>query len=154
MSEEREDQAAPVVEIRPTLRFIRLGYAVAGGLLLAALVWWATDKGNPYPVIVALLVLLWPASRHLKRQRVRCRLEGGHLRYQAGLVSTTVKTIPINKIQDVTVRRSLTQRLWGVGTLRIESAGQSSALEIANVDDPEQAAKKILEAQSASSAQP
>ena len=83
-------------------------------------------------------------ARHLERQRIRCRLEGGHLRYEHGIFSTTVKTIPVANIQDVTVRRTLTQRLWGVGDLRIETAGPSSALEIAGVDHPQQIAEKIL----------
>ena len=134
------------LEIRPTMRFIRVGYAAVGLLLIAAIVWWSTRQDNLSlaGVAAAALLFLWPMSRHLENQRIRCRLEGGQLRYEYGILSTTVKTIPVSGIQDVTVRRTLTQRLWGVGNLRIETAGQASALEIANIEDPQKVADTIL----------
>jgi len=138
------------LEIRPTLRFILLGYAAAGAVELAALVWWLLrpDALSMVVWIAASALLLWPLARHLERQRIRCALQGGHLRYQYGIFSTTVKTIPVAKIQDVTVKRSLMQRIWGVGNLRIETAGQASALEIPNVENPARTAEKILAASS------
>ena len=134
------------MEIRPTMRFIKLGYIVTGALLVAALVWWRMQQDNLSlaAVAVSAALLLWPITRHTKRQRIIVRVEGDHLRYQQGLVSTTVKTIPIAGIQDVTVRRSLGQKIWGVGNLRIETAGQSSALEIDNINDPQKVADLIL----------
>ena len=138
----------PELEIRPTMRFIRVGYVAVGVVLIAAIVWWSTTQDNLSlaGVAAAALLFLWPISRHLERQRIRCRLESGQLRYEYGLLSTTVKTIPVAGIQDVTVRRTLMQRLWGVGNLRIETAGQASALEIANIEDPQTIADAILAA--------
>lgn len=135
------------MEIRPTMRFIKVGYVITGLLLVAALVWWRMQPDNNLTlaaVAVSAALLLWPVSRHVKRQRICCRLEGDHLRYECGLVSTTVKTIPVAGIQDVTVRRSFIQRIWGVGNLRIETAGQASALEIDNINDPQKVADLIL----------
>jgi len=136
------------LEIRPTMRFIRLGYATVAALLGAALVWWANrqDAASLAAVAAAAVLLAWPMARHVQRQRIRCRVAGGQLRYEEGLLSTTTKTIPVAGIQDVTVRRSLGQRIWGVGNLRIETAGHASALEISNVEDPQGWADKILEA--------
>lgn len=135
------------LEIRPTMRYIKAGYIVVGALLVAALIWWRMDPDNGFSlaaVVAAAALLLWPITRHVKRQRVCCRLEGAHLRYEYGLLSSTVKTIPVAGIQDVTVHRSFGQRLWGVGNLRIETAGQSSALEIDNINDPQKVADFIL----------
>lgn len=134
------------LEIRPTMRFIRLGYLAIGVLLVAAVAWWVNrqDTLSLAAVAAATLLLLWPAIRHLNRQRICCRLEGDHLRYESGIFTTTVKTLQVSKIQDVTVRRTLTQRMWGIGDLRIETAGQSSALGIRNVEDPQKCAERIL----------
>jgi uncharacterized membrane protein YdbT with pleckstrin-like domain len=135
------------LEIRPTMRYIKVGYIIVAALLIAALIWWRSDPDNQWTlaaVIAAAVLLLWPITRHIKRQRVSCRLEGSNLRYSYGLVSTMVKTIPIAAIQDVTVRRSAGQRLWGVGNLRIETAGQASALEIDNIESPQKTADFIL----------
>lgn len=134
------------LEIRPTMRFIAAGYALAGVLFLAALAWWIAqrDAASEAVLLGSAALLLWPAARHLQRQRTRCSLQNGQLRFESGLFTTTVKSIPVANIQDVTVRRTLNQRIWGVGDLLIESAGKSSALEIVNVDDPQKCAERIL----------
>ena len=145
------------LEIRPTMRFILAGYAATFVLLLGALAWWNMNQQDPAylgVVGVALLLLLWPASKHLHRQRIRCRLQGDQLRFEEGLISTSVKTLPVSRIQDVTVRRSVFQRIFGTGDLRIETAGQSSALEIHNIDNPQAAADRILSAAAPSKRQP
>ncbi len=136
------------LEIRPTMRFVSLTYGLVLLLLAAAVVWWVIQQDNLSlaGVAVAALLLLWPASKHLERQRTRCRLEGDHLRYEYGILSTTTKTIPMAKIQDVTVRRTVGQRVWGVGDLRIETAGAASALEIHDVENPEGVAQQVLAA--------
>lgn len=133
------------IEIRPTMRFIHLGYAAVAILLVASLVWWATSQDSRVLVAVAAaaLLLLWPISKHIKRQRTCWKLENGQLRYESGVFSSTVKTIQLAKVQDVTVRRSFGQKMWGIGDLRIETAGQSSALEVSNVEKPQECADQI-----------
>ena len=132
--------------IRPTMRFIRLGYLAVVVLLAGAVVWWRIERDtlSLVAIIVGALLLPWPVSRHIKRQRTCWRLLGGQLRYESGVFTTTVKTIPLANIQDVTVRRKVSQRMWGIGDLRIETAGQSSALEISNVENPDKCAQTIL----------
>ena len=134
------------LEIRPTMRLITLGYITTDALLVAAIVWWVNrrDDVSLAAVVAAALLLLWPVVRHIKRQRVRCRLQEGQLRYEYGLFTTSVKSLPLANIQDVTVRRTPMQRMWGIGDLRIETAGKSGALEINNVDDPQKSADTIL----------
>ena len=136
------------LEIRPTMKFVLLRYALVGTLELAAAVWWVAGGGQTAIVALAAAILLnaWPLTRHLERQRVVCRLGGGQLRYEYGIFSTTVKTIPAAKIQDVTIQRSFLQRLCGVGNLQIQSAAETTGIQIVNVDDPEPAAQNILAA--------
>jgi uncharacterized membrane protein YdbT with pleckstrin-like domain len=145
------------LEIRPTMKFILVGYAVTIVLVLGALAWWNANQRDPAylgVVGVAMLLLLWPASKHLQRQRIRCRLDGDQFRYEVGLISTSVKTLLMSRIQDVTVRRSVVQRMFGIGDLRIETAGQSSALEIDNIDNPQAVADRILSAAAPSKGRP
>jgi len=139
------------LEIRPTMRFIFIRYAIACLLLITAVTWWSMNRENPSlaNVSFALLIgaaalMLWPISQHLKRQRIRCRLDGAQLRFESGLITTTVKSLPVENIQDVTVRRTMVQRMFGVGDLRIETAGKGSALEIGSVEDPQRLADAIL----------
>ena len=132
------------LEIRPTMRFIWAGYVLALLALASAVAWWISRQDT---LSLAVVILdLWPLERHLNRQRTVWRLEADHLRYEHGLLTTTVKTIPLANIQDATVRRRLSQRLWGVGDLRVETAGQASAIEIFNVENAQQAADQILAA--------
>jgi len=136
------------LEIRPTLRFVVLGYLAVTALLVAAIAWWYLE-GTPVTqaaVAVAALLYIWPAIRHVQRRRIRCRLDGSNLRYEEGLLSTTARTIPVANIQDVTVRCGILQRIWGLGDIRIETAGDSASVEIDNVANPQPLAERILAA--------
>ncbi|OHE75815.1 MAG: hypothetical protein A2107_00315 [Verrucomicrobia bacterium GWF2_62_7] len=52
----------------------------------------------------------------------------------------------MSKVQNVRVQRSLVDRLWGVGTIVIETASESGRLVMQHVDRPTWVADKILEA--------
>ncbi len=135
--------------IRPTMKFIRLGYIVVLVLVLAAVVAVVSDavKGLPawVPVVVAAL-LLWPASRHLRQRFTSIRIATDKLRYESGFFSKTTRTIQLPKVQDVRVDQTLGQRLAGVGNLSIETAGETSRLMIGNIDDPQAVADHIIDA--------
>ncbi len=137
------------LEIRPTMKFVGLRYMIVALVELGAAVWWISRDGDVLSLVVliaAFALNIWPVAKHIERQRSRCRLEGGHLRYEHGIFTTTVKTMPVAKIQDVTVTRTLNQRIWGVGNLQIQTAGETSNVEIPNVDDAEAVGHQILEA--------
>lgn len=130
--------------IRPTFKFIQLGYVLTAlvALGIGAGVYWQT--GTAYGA-VAILLMLWPLSRHVRRQLTRITIEGDKLRYELGLLSKTTRTIQLSKVQDVTVRQTLGQRLTGVGDLSFETAGETSRLTIDNIDKPQEIADKIME---------
>jgi uncharacterized membrane protein YdbT with pleckstrin-like domain len=91
-----------------------------------------------------LVAFLPPLRMHLRRRTITMRLHEGHLTIESGFLSRTRRTVDMAKIQDVTVSQTLGQRLMGVGDLRLESAGESGAMGIANVDGPRQIADTIL----------
>jgi len=90
------------------------------------------------------LVLLWPAARWLRRQATRTVVTGDRLRYETGLAAKSTRTIQLSKFQDVRVEQRLMQRVFNVGDLSIETAGEASRLTLANVDDPHKLADEIM----------
>jgi membrane protein YdbS with pleckstrin-like domain len=94
---------------------------------------------------ILLILLLPPIRMHLKRRIITLRLHDEHLTLETGFLSRTRRTVDMAKIQDVTVRQSLGQRLLGVGDLMLESAGESGRITIANLDSPRGIADEILE---------
>ncbi|MFB3826406.1 MAG: PH domain-containing protein [Bryobacteraceae bacterium] len=132
--------------IRPTFKFIRLGYALAGLVVLAAVVAWATVLPQAWWLpIAAAALLLWPLQKHIKRNLTSITIAGDKLRYETGLLSKTTRTIQLSKVQDVRVDQNLGQRILGVGNLSIETAGETSRLTIANIDAPQRAADHIVD---------
>jgi uncharacterized membrane protein YdbT with pleckstrin-like domain len=134
--------------IRPTMKFIRAGYLAVLAIFAAALVVYLTHRDTDLWIlpVAAGLLLLWPAARHVRRQTSRATLAGDRLRYETGLASKSTRTLQLSKVQDVRVDQSLAQRIFGVGSISIETAGESSRLTIHNIDAPQRAADLIMDA--------
>jgi putative membrane protein len=132
--------------IRPSMKQIKLWYAVAVLVIVAAVVVQAkylTPKDQPpwLPVVAVLIVLI-----HIQRQTIKVTLTGDKLRYESGLLSKTTRNIQLSKVQDVRVDQSLGQRMMGVGDISIETSGESSRLEVDNIDQPQAIADEIIAA--------
>jgi len=136
--------------IRPSLKFIKAGYVCALLLVCAAVLihykYLADQYPQPYLPVASLLVLLWPIKRHLQRQTVKLTITGDKLRYETGLASKSMRIIQLSKVQDVRVIQSLWQRIFDVGDISIETAGESSRLVVHNLDQPRQLAEQITDA--------
>ena len=65
------------------------------------------------------------------------------LRYETGFLSKTTRTILISRVQDLTVYQRVGQRMFGVGDLSIETAGETSRLTIPEIDRPQEIADYI-----------
>jgi uncharacterized membrane protein YdbT with pleckstrin-like domain len=130
--------------IRPTLKFIQLGYVILALVALGIGVLVYLQAQVLYGFL-ALFLLLWPLARHLRQRSTKLSVNGDKLRYELGMLSRTTRTIQLSKVQDVTVSQSLSQRMAGVGDLSIETAGETSRLTIINIDRPQEVADKIME---------
>jgi uncharacterized membrane protein YdbT with pleckstrin-like domain len=137
--------------IRPSMKFIYMGYAVVV-LIVAALVvatmhlqWPPSIPSSWQPWIPWLpaLLLLWPLKRHLRNRLTKMTILDDRLRYETGLLSRTTRTILVSRVQDVTVRQRVGQRVFGVGDLSIETAGEASRLTISQIDRPQAVADHI-----------
>ncbi|HLY18616.1 MAG TPA: PH domain-containing protein [Bryobacteraceae bacterium] len=137
--------------IRPTLKFIKLGYAVVVLLIVAGAIGASMLPTNqaqyrPWVMAVPVLLLIWPIRRHIQRQFTKATIAGDRLRYEVGMLSKTTRNISLPKVQDARVDQSVTQRMFGVGNLAIETAGEASRLTLRNVDHPQHVADEILAA--------
>jgi len=137
--------------IRPTMKFIKTGYLIVLVIVIATMIAaillplppWIPQELQPWVPFLPILLFLWPLKRHLRRSLTKIVILEDKLRYESGLLNKTVRTIPIAKVQDVTVHQRLSQRIFGVGNLSIETAGEGSRLTIANIDQPQQIADHI-----------
>ncbi len=132
--------------IHPSMKLVWATYALA--LITIGVGVWAystyAQEQQPWLMAIPCVALLVPIRMHLLRRMVSVRLHDYHLTIERGFLSRTRRTVDMAKIQDVTVRQSLGQRLLGVGDLMLESAGESSGMGIANVDDPRGLADAII----------
>jgi len=138
-----------VFTVRPTLLFVKLGYALAalGGLALIALLAWQPWVSIPFYVSLplALALLLVPAYKHLKRNTVRYTLTDSKIEIDQGLVSRTTRNIPLRNIQDVTVSATVFQRLLRFGNLVIDNASETGGTTVLrNIPDPRRHADLLL----------
>jgi uncharacterized membrane protein YdbT with pleckstrin-like domain len=131
--------------IRPTMKFIYLGYivsllAIAGIVSLAGRMEWP-----PWVGWASLVLILWPIKRHALNRVKKMVILDDKLRYETGALGKTTRTILISRVQDLTVHQSIGQRIFGVGDLSIETAGESSRLTIPAIDRPQEIADHIQE---------
>jgi len=134
--------------IRPTAKFIMIRAILAVLVFLAVEIAWYTqwrdDPRFKYLPVVAPLLLIWPLPSALRRQFTKTTISGDRLRHEAGAISKSTRTIQLTKLQDVRVDQSFAQRLFGLGNLAIETAGEASRLTIEDVDNPQGVADEIL----------
>jgi uncharacterized membrane protein YdbT with pleckstrin-like domain len=100
---------------------------------------------TPWLPIASVLLLIWPVKRHIQRQSVKLTIAGEKLRYETGMASKSTRIIQLPKVQDVRAIQSLSQRMFGVGDLSIETAGENSRLVVENLDNPQQLAEQITD---------
>jgi len=134
------------ITIRPTAKFIKAGLVGAAlifvGLEIAYFVY--ASGQSRLLLLLPLLVFIWPGMRALRRRFNTTTIAGDRLRYEVGTAARTTRNIQLSKIQDVRVDQRMMQRLFNVGDLSIETAGEASRLTILNVDNPQALAEEIL----------
>ena len=143
---ESDDLERTVFTVRPTLIFIKLGYALAvmgaiGLVFLLALI--------PVPAYIsiplALALLLIPAYYHLRRNMVRYTLTDSKVEIDTGLIARTTRNIPLSKIQDVTVSASIPQRILGFGDIIVDNASELGGTTVLhNISNPRHYADLLL----------
>jgi membrane protein YdbS with pleckstrin-like domain len=141
-----EDLEQVIFTVRPTMIFIKLGYALAVLAAFAAVLLLAwIDVPAMISVPVGLALLLVPAYYHLRRNMVRYTLTDSKLEIDTGLVARTTRNIPLSKIQDVTVSASIPQRMLGFGDLIVDNASEvGGTIVLHNISNPRHFADLLL----------
>jgi len=134
--------------IRPTAKFLMVRLIVTALVFLALLTFyfisWRDKEGTYLVPLIAPIIFIPVAIRAFKRRLTKVTVVGDRLRYESGLAAKTTRTIQLTKVQDVRVDQRPSQRMFGVGDISIETAGEASRLTIPDVDNPQFIADEIL----------
>jgi uncharacterized membrane protein YdbT with pleckstrin-like domain len=135
-----------VFTVRPTMIFIKTGYAVAV-LAGIALVFLLASIGLSASISIplALALLLIPAYYHIRRNMIRYTVTDAKLQIDTGLIARTTRNIPLSKVQDVTVSASIPQRLLGFGDIIVDNASELGGSTVMhNISNPRHYADLLL----------
>lgn len=140
------DVERTIFAVKPTLIFIKAGYALAvlAAITLVVLMAWI---GLPayVSIPIALALLLIPAYYHIRRNMVRYTVTDAKLEIDTGLIARTTRNIPLSKIQDVTVQASIPQRLMGFGDIIVDNASEiGGSTVLHNINNPRHYADLLL----------
>jgi len=137
------------MQLRSSLKFVKLSYVFCIVLAVAIAVFIATRPGTPQEAYWSLLLpaalLLFTAIRHIKRRLYKWTIADGKIRAEKGLFSKSTERAELIKVQEVRVHQSLIERIFDVGDLALETAGTHSWEPIPQIDHPQQTAEQILE---------
>jgi uncharacterized membrane protein YdbT with pleckstrin-like domain len=128
-----QDLEHTVFNVRPTMLFVKAGYALA------------VVSGIALVFLLALALLLIPAYYHIRRNRVKYTVTDSKLQIDTGLIARTTKNIPLSKVQDVTVSATIPQRLMGFGDIIIDNASElGGSIVMHNISNPRHYADLLL----------
>ncbi|HEU4884794.1 MAG TPA: PH domain-containing protein [Longimicrobium sp.] len=81
------------------------------------------ELGRAIPIVAAVLAVPALIGAAAKYALYRWRVDGDELLLRSGVLNRQNRVIPLARVQNVEVRQSLAQRVFGVAELRVETAG-------------------------------
>jgi membrane protein YdbS with pleckstrin-like domain len=134
--------------VRPSMKLVWVSYIFAGIVICAAWFGYFTylSDAPKWLLAVPLIVLLPTVGKHVRQRSVRLTLDGNQLTLESGLLAQTRRTLDMAKVQDVTVRQTLSNRLLRTGDICLETAGETGSIGITGIDHPRAVADEILRA--------
>ncbi|MBN1450154.1 MAG: PH domain-containing protein [Anaerolineales bacterium] len=157
-SKPQNDNGAAVFVTRPSL----IPLFVAGLLLvIVLLIFWLLmlallpkdETGTLLRTLSTVILILCAAGAGIrwsvafaKHFFVRYTLTTRHLLVERGMFSRSRKTIPIQRIQDVATHQRWIERLFGIGDVIVQSAGEMGAVRLRSLPHCQEYTEKILEA--------
>jgi len=137
------------VELRTSVKIIKFGYLICVLVAIGIAVYLSAihnqDQRMWALLAIPALGIIILAIRHTRRLLIKLTILDDRLRYEAGLLSKSTRTMELTKIQDVRVDQTLGQRMLDIGDLSLETAGESSRIVMRSIDNPHAAADRILE---------
>jgi len=104
-------------------------------------------------IIGIILIPIWliAGRSYLNRyfEGLHCELTTRALHFKKGVLFTTERTIPLDKIQDLAFKEGPILRYFGLSSLHIETAGQSAAnavdMKLTGIIDSASFRKKVMD---------
>jgi uncharacterized membrane protein YdbT with pleckstrin-like domain len=137
------------MKVRPSTTLIVVTYVLA--VLLTAVIAYlgfsSNLKSDAWMIAFAVpAVMMFAAAwKHMRAAFTIMELAGDRLKFESGMLSKNARSIPLSKVQDITVSQTISQRLLGLGDLTIETAGESGRLVMQEIRSPRVIAEKILD---------
>jgi uncharacterized membrane protein YdbT with pleckstrin-like domain len=135
-----------IFQIRPSFYSVGVSYtgAALAALILTGLIGWLG-----FTLLIALffafVAFIYPAMKHIERNRIVYTLTPNKIEIDSGLISKTVRNIPLRNAQDVTVSATIFERMLGVGDVIIDSAAEAGKITMRQIPDPRKHADLILQ---------
>jgi len=97
-----------------------------------------TQNPQLIPVIIVVVLLISLFFRWLAWMRFRYHVGDHDIRVEKGILNRTARSIPYDRIQDVTIEQKLLPRLMGLGEVKFETGGgdgDDAKLSFVTVDE-------------------
>ena len=137
----------PTLLVRPTRKRIIAGYFVCL-CLCAAWGWvyytWLQDKPR-WLAALGVLVFAWPIWADISNRFTSLKLENGRLSFRTGMGKISTRVLDVAKVRDVHVEQGILQRMLGIGSIAVDTMGESGRIVMVDIDHPQQVANDILD---------
>jgi uncharacterized membrane protein YdbT with pleckstrin-like domain len=136
-----------VVDVRPHWSFMALPTVFTLAVVVAATAV-AVGANPPSWAAMALVgvigaAVIWLFGRYVRWTTTTLVLTDRRVVVRRGVMSSRTREIPIDRLNDVTVHRSLVERLIGRGTLVLESGGERGQEVVPGIPSPIQVQRAI-----------
>ncbi len=116
----------------PLLRLQGLGQALVAGVVAGG-----SSGGGPWRLLTLVPVLLLFAFRVVEWATTTYEVAGGALRVDSGVLTRRRREVPLDRVQQVDVKRGLRHRLFRLGQVTVDAAGGSGGEVTLVVSDGE-----------------
>ncbi len=103
---------------------------IVRALVIPAFAVLAGGPGDRTPLLVLVILSVLLGLRVLAWQRFTWSFDGEVVRVEQGVLSRSRRVVDVERVQQVELDRPFVQRLLGVATLRIETAGSDAGPEV------------------------
>jgi len=135
-----------VLDLRPHWSFFAGPVAALVAALVLAIVAHGVKYLNVAILAVAAVALFWCLGRYARWATTNFVVTTDRLIYRHGVFAKRGQEIPLERLNDVSFRRSLIMRIVGAGDLLIESGGERGQQPFNHIAHPERVQNVIHQA--------
>lgn len=126
-----------ILDLRPHWSTLSKPVAVLVVALAATIAGYVVSHPVGYVLAVVLLIAAgWVGIKVLERQNINFVVTTDRIVYRSGVIAKHGKEIPLERVNDISFKQSVFERLIGTGDLSIESAGAQSRETFGDIPKP------------------